>query len=329
MKSVKSMLLQIDLTTPNPNILPSDSLHLAAQNFFAAMIDDPTTFWSDMIHEGIQFGLKVLAAILIYLAGYYAIKYVRRLLEALFRSRQTEKTLASFIISLVQISLTVLLIIVTIGTLGVDTTSLAALLAAGGMAIGMALSGTVQNFAGGIMLLVFKPFRAGDRITAQGVSGVVHEVNITTTKVVTPDNRVVILPNGSLSNGVIDNYSAQVVRRIDFEVSVAYGADAAKFRETVLQMFQGDKRILDSTIKRPANRHSSGVNRHGELIPDPFVGLKSLNSSDITFAVRVWVFPENYWDVWFEYNERFYTELPKQGFHFAYPHVDVTMINTK
>lgn len=281
--------------------------------------------YAALAEQGIQFGMKVIAALLIYLVGFYAIKYIKKLLTTMFTRRGTERTLASFVISAVTIGLFILLIITTVSTLGVNTASLAALLTGGSMAIGLTLQGTVQNFAGGLMLLLFRPFQVGHFIEAMGVSGTVQEMNIVSTKVLTKDNRVIILPNGALANSTINNQFAQPLRRVDLKVSVAYGADAARFRETVLGLLRDDPRILNHTHKTPKTAHRAGVNQSGKEVPDPFVGLNSLNESDITFLVLVWVKAEDYWPVYFDYTERFYTELPKHGFSFAYPHMDVTM----
>ena len=289
--------------------------------------NDPNTFWQQVLDAITHFGLKVLMALVIYFVGAWIIRRVKKAMEKMFARKQTERTLASFISSLVSISLTVLLIVMTISILGVDTTSFAALLAAGGMAIGMALSGTVQNFAGGIMLLIFKPFKAGDFIEACGYKGTVMETTIVSTKILTTDNRVVILPNGSLSNGTIDNYSAQPLRRVDWEVSVGYGTDAEACKQALLEMLHSDERILTSADERPAVESKSGVNTKELPIPDPFVALLRLNANDITFVVRAWVRTENYWDVFFHFSQMFYTELPKRGFTFAYPHCDVTILS--
>ena len=316
----------LDIDLANPPVLPPDSLRNITHAALQKAREDPVTFWNELGSQALHFGLKVLAAILIYIVGAWLIGRVKKLLQRVFERRKTEATLASFISSFVSISLTVLLVIITISTLGVDTTSLAALLAAGGMAIGMALSGTVQNFAGGIMLLVFKPFKSGDFIEAQGYSGVVKEVNIVSTKILTVDNRVVILPNGALSNGNINNYSAQLVRRVDWEVSVGYGTDAEACISCIKQMLLEDKRVMTSADKRPERKTTSSVNTQGEPIPDPFVALKALNANDITFVVRAWVRSEDYWDVFFNMQQRFYTELPRHGFSFAYPHCDVTIL---
>lgn len=301
------------------------------------MQTDPEAFWNGVMQEATQFGLKVLAAIVIYIVGAWLIGRLKKVLRSIFERRNTERTLASFVTSFVSIALTVLLIIVIISTLGVDTTSLAALLAAGGMAIGMALSGTVQNFAGGIMLLTFKPFKAGDFISAQGFSGKVVEVNITATKLLTVDNRVVILPNGALSNGTIDNYSARPLRRVEWQVSVAYGSDAAQCRETILRMLNEDPRVLQADTDMDAlyeelkisSFQLSTTGYRMEAIPAPFVALSTLNANDITFVVRVWVRATDYWDLYFAMQQRFYSELPEAGFQFAYPHVDVTMLKSE
>lgn len=295
---------------------------------------DPEGFWQEVGQQMLQFGLKVLAALAIFIVGIWIIRWVKNILKRMFERRKTEKTIASFVTSFASISLTVLLIVISVSTLGVNTTSLAALLAAGGMAIGMALSGTVQNFAGGLMLLAFKPFKAGDFIEAQGYSGKVTEVNITATKILTTDNRVVILPNGALSNGTINNFSGRPLRRVEWIVNLSYGIDAAKCKEAILAILNSEKRVLqaDTDMKKLykelniSNYQLSTVNYRMDAIPAPFVALKSMNESDISFVVRAWVRGDDYWDVFFAMQERFYTELPQQGFCFAYPHVVVKKV---
>ena len=330
-----SILLQTTTLTPEQIQQRRDSVRAGAQHMIEYAKTDPHGFWQEVGQQMLQFGLKVLAALLIFVVGLWIISWVKRILARMFERRKTEKTIASFINSFVSISLTILLVVISIGTLGVNTTSLAALLAAGGMAIGMALSGTVQNFAGGLMLLAFKPFKAGDFIEAQGHSGKVIETNITATKILTTDNRVVILPNGALSNGTINNYSGRPLRRIEWLVSVEYGVDAAKCKAAILAVVNSDQRVLQADTDMKAlykelnlkNYQLSTVNYQLDAIPAPFVALKSLNENDITFVVRAWVRGTDYWDVFFDLQERIYTELPPQGFSFAYPHVDVTMLN--
>ncbi len=320
-------MLFLDIEVPTPTIPPSDSIRAVTENIIKQATTDPESFWHGVLDSAIHFGLKVLVAFVIYLIGAWLIKRVKRLLVRVFERRHTERTLATFISSLVSITLTVLLVLATIGTLGVDTTSFAALLTAGGMAIGMALSGTVQNFAGGIMLLIFRPFKAGDFVTASGVSGTVMEVTIVSTKVLTPDNRVVVLPNGALFSSNIENVSAQPLRRVNWTVSVEYGSDAEKCMEAILEIVRSDKRILTSADQRPKTNSRSAVNTDGLPIPDPFVALASLNENDISFVVRAWVHKEDYWDVFYDLNLRFYTELPQRGFNFAFPHMDVNITN--
>ena len=329
------ILLQATLT-PEQLEAKRDSIRAGARMMIETAKNDPHTFWLEVGEAALQFGVKVLVALLLFVIGLLLIRWAKNILNKVFARRKTEPTIASFVSSFVTISMTVLLVIITVSTLGVNTTSLAALLAAGGMAIGMALSGTVQNFAGGIMLLAFKPFKAGDFIEAQGTSGKVIEVNITATKILTLDNRVVILPNGALSNGVINNFNGRPLRRVEWSVSVSYGVDAAKCKEAILAIVNSEPRVLQSNtdmkkLYKELNISAfqlSTVNYRMETIPAPFVALKSLNENDITFVVRAWVRGDDYWDVFFALQERFYTELPPQGFTFAYPHVDVTMVKS-
>ena len=263
--------------------------------------------FKELLKDMIQFGLKVLAALVIYFVGAWLIKKIKRLLGNIFAKRHTEKAIASFTMSLVSITLTILLIILTVGTLGVNTTSLAALLAAGGMAIGMALSGTVQNFAGGIMLLVFKPFKAGDFIEAQGFSGTVSEVNIVSTKLCTTDNRTIVLPNGSLSGGTINNISQNPFRRVEWKVTIEYGSDIQKTREIILSILGSDNRVLV-----------------GQVAPEePNVCLSALLDSSVEIQIRCWTKTENYWDLLYAINERVYNELPQNGIGFPFPQLDV------
>lgn len=332
--NILTILLQVAAPTAEEIEQRRDSIRQGAQQMIEYAKTDPHGFWQTVGETMLQFGLKVLAALLLYVVGMWLISLLKRGLKRMFERRKTEPTLASFISSFISITLTILLVVISISTLGVNTTSLAALLAAGGMAIGMALSGTVQNFAGGLMILAFKPFKAGDFIEAQGASGKVVEVNITTTKILTPDNRVVILPNGALSNGTINNYTGRPLRRVEWSVSVSYGVDAEACEQAILDILNRDERILQADTDMDAlykelkitKYQLSTVNYRLDAIPAPFVALKSLNENDITFVARAWVKGDDYWDVFFCLQQRFYTELPKQGFTFAYPHMDVTML---
>ena len=301
----------LPLQTPEiPQILDTLDLRGDTEKFIQKVTTTPTEdLLKELLSDMIQFGLKVLAALAIYFVGAWIIKKIKKILANIFAKRHTEKAIASFTMSLVSISLTILLIILTVGTLGVNTTSLAALLAAGGMAIGMALSGTVQNFAGGIMLLVFKPFKAGDFIEAQGFAGTVSEVNIVSTKLRTTDNRTIVLPNGALSGGTINNVSQNPTRRVEWKIGVEYGTDPAQAREIILALLKADKRVLRGT-DAPA---------------EASVCVSDLLDSSVELQVRCWTRTEDYWDVLYDITEKIYTELPKNGINFPFPQMDIHM----
>ena len=286
----------------------ADTLKTQSGRLLSEISNNPKGVAQDLLGKALDFGLKVLGAIAIYIVGAWLIRRVKKLLHRVFDKKGTEKTVASFIISFVTLVLTVLLIVITISALGINTTSFAALLAAVGVALGMALSGTVQNFAGGIIILIFKPFKAGDYIEAQGFGGFVKEVNILNTRLITRDNKEIVLANGTLANGNVTNFSTRPIRRVDRSISVAYGTDAQECIDALVQIMKEDPRILDSTTEGAA---------------DPFAALEAQNSSDITFTVRAWVKTEDFWAVTFDLNQKMYTELPKKGIHFAYPHLDV------
>lgn len=301
------------------SILPhTDSLHLPdslnpVQAELAAAVKKIATtpaneLISDLIDTAVVFGLKVLAAIAIYFIGAWLIRKIKSLLGRIFERRNTDAAIASFVQSITTIALTVLLVITTVGTLGIDTSSLAALLTGGGLAIGMALNGTVQNFAGGIMILIFRPFKAGDYIEAQGYSGTVSEVNITSTKLTTVDNRVIIIPNGILSNGTVNNYSERTMRRLDITVNVEYGSSSEQTKEVLSGLIADDARVLRTETGAPA---------------DPFIALSALNDSSIQFVIRIWTRSEDYWGLHYDLLDKIYNELPKHGIKFPYPKLDI------
>ena len=260
----------------------------------------------ELINKAVSFGLKVLAALLIYTIGIWLIRKFRSMLGKIFQRKETDATIASFVQSIAGIAMTIVLIIITIGVLGIDTTSFAALLAGGGMAIGMALNGTVQNFAGGIMILIFKPFKAGDYIESQGYSGTVSEVTITSTKLVTTDNRVIIIPNGLMSNGIINNFSNQTKRRVDLTVDVEYGSSSETVKTVLMKLIEEETRV----INEPAA---------------PFIALSALKDSSVQFTIRIWVNADDYWGVYFDMTEKIYNELPKHGIQFPFPQLDVNI----
>lgn len=289
-------------------IKDSIDIQKATEQFVEKIATTPADqLLTEFVDKAIAFGLKVLAALAIYVIGAWLIKKIKRVIHNIFVRRNTEHSIASFMESLASIFMTVFLVIFTISALGVNTTSIAALLAAGGMAIGMALSGTVQNFAGGIMLLVFKPFKAGDFIEAQGYSGTVTDVTIVSTKITTTDNRNIIIPNGSLSNGTINNYSQNVYRRLEWLVDVEYGASSEKVKAILKKIIDEEKRIVYAPAS-PA---------------DPTIALNALRDSSVQFVVRAWVKKEDYWDVLYDVNEKIYNQIPENGIQFPFPQLDI------
>lgn len=261
-----------------------------------------------LAENALHIGLKVLAAIVIYSAGAWIIQRVKKLLKKIMTKRSVEASLSTFILSFVSITLTGLLLLVTIQTLGVDTSSIVALIAGSGLAIGMALSGTLQNFAGGMMILFFKPFKVGDYIETQGYSGTVNSIQITSTVIKTTDNKTIVLPNGGLSGSIINNYSTSEKRRCDWDISIEYGSDIDLAKSVLLEIVSGNEKVLQEPEK-------------------PFVALKSLADSAIIVTCRVWVKREDYWDIFYAVNEEIYKELPKRGIGFPYPQLDVHINN--
>lgn len=296
-------------TEPVDSLNINEKLAAAAEKLASTPAD---VIVSGLIDQATSFGLKVIAALILYGIGAWLIRKIKNILKRFFERKGTEPAISSFIQSLVSISLTVLLIIITIGTLGINTTSFAAVLTAGGMAIGMALSGTVQNFAGGIMLLIFKPFKSGDFIEALGFSGTVSEVNIVSTKLLSVDNRTLILPNGSLSNCTINNFSQNPIRRLEWKVDVEYGCSVEFTKSVIMDILKADSRILDKTFP--------GAD-------DPFVRMGNMGQSGITFTARAWVKNNDYWNVNFDINETIYEKLPEKGIQFPYQQITVHINN--
>ena len=255
------------------------------------------------ITMGMQAGKSILLAIVIAVIGRYAIKFINKVVARMLERRNVEPTVQSFLKSFINILLVILLIITVIGTLGVNTTSLAALLASAGLAVGMALSGNMQNLAGGLILLFFKPYKVGDFIEAQGVSGTVKAIQIFHTILTTPDNKVLFIPNGPLSSNTVINYSRNEIRRVDFTISVEYGTDVDQVKRVTLDLMKSDSRILEE--------------------PAPFIAVKEMASSSVDFTLRVWTNAAEYWNVFFDTNERIYAEYNKQGIKFPFPQLQI------
>ena len=301
------------LQTSLPEVKDTVNIQKATAEFIETLATTPADqLISQFAEKAIAFGLKVLAALAIYLIGAWLIRKIKKIIHGIFIRRNTEHAIASFVESITSITLTVFIVIITISALGVNTTSIAALLAAGGMAIGMALSGTVQNFAGGIMLMVFKPFKSGDFIEAQGYSGTVSDVSIVSTKIITTDNRNIIIPNGALSNGTINNYSQNVYRRLEWLVDVEYGASSEQVKAILKSIVADEKRI----VYKP------------DAPDNPMIALNALRDSSVQFIIRAWVRKEDYWPVLYDVNEVIYNKIPENGIQFPFPQMDVHLDKT-
>lgn len=253
----------------------------------------------------IDFILSLIIALIVFYSGKFIINKIHKFINKVMERRQVEKSLRTFILSFTKIVLLFLLVVIVIGILGVETSSFLALFASAGVAVGMALSGTLQNFAGGVLILLLKPYKVGDFIEAQGYSGTVTEIQIFHTVINTGDNKSILIPNGGLSTGSINNASKEEFRRVDWTVSISYGNDIDIARKVIIDMLTEDKRILRDPSRKPV------------------VLLSTLNSSSVDLSVRAWVNGNDFWGVYFDLNERIYKELPRHGLSFPYPHMDV------
>lgn len=261
---------------------------------------------SDIIRYIIQFGKNVLIALVVYFIGRFIIKYAIKVLRRVTQKRQVEASLTSFLNSLISISLNLLLAIIIIGILGIDTSSFLAVFASAGIAVGMALSGTLQNFAGGVLILLLKPYRVGDFIEAQGFAGTVREIQIFNTIMTTPDNQTIIIPNGTLATGSLKNSTKASTRRIDIDVEVAYGTNPDDVRKVLNDIIAADKRIMKEPIDKA-----------------PFIPMTTMGSSSIIFQIRIWANATDYWPVKFETTEKIYRELTKAGIEIPFQQMDV------
>ncbi len=257
----------------------------------------------------VEAGKSILIAVLIYFVGRAIINFIKKILIGMMERRQMDPTIQSFLRSIVSVLLNVLLIITVVSALGINTTSFAALLASFGVAAGMALSGNLQNLAGGIVILLFKPYRVGDYIEAQGVSGTVKEIQIFHTIIVTVDNKQIHVPNGSLSSGTVTNYSSEPHRRVDLTIGVEYGEDIEKVKTVIAEIINQDQRIIKDG---------------GEA---PFVRVCELANSSVNFTVRLWTEGANYWGVFFDTQEKIYSEFNRQGIGFPYPHLTINKVD--
>ena len=251
----------------------------------------------------VDIGINLIIAIAILIIGFWMAKMLSKGIRRVMQRRESDANLTSFISSLVAGLIKTLIIVTAITQLGIEMTSFVAILGAAGLAIGMAFSGTLSNFAGGVMILMFKPFRSGDMVKIQDEEGVVNEVSIFNTYLRTVDNKVIILPNGPVANGTIINYTKADKRRVDWKFSIAYGNDLKVAKELLNKFIQEDQRILKD--------------------PESFIGLGSLSDSSVDITVRAWTKTEEYWDVFFAMNERVYEEFSAAGLSIPYPQMDI------
>lgn len=250
------------------------------------------------------YGPKLIGALITLVIGLWVISLFRGVLRKRFEKSNMEPSLRGFLNSLIGMLLKAMLWISVIGMMGVEMTSFIALLGAAGLAIGMALSGTLQNFAGGVMILIFKPFKTGDFITAQGHSGSVNEIQIFNTILKTPDNKTIIIPNAGLSSGSMVNFSSEAKRRVDFTFGIAYGDDVDKAKEVLMKLIKADSRILNE----PA---------------EPFIAVSELADSSVNLVVRVWAEAANYWGIYFNLQEQVYKTFEKEGLNIPFPQMDL------
>lgn len=247
----------------------------------------------------IALAIKLVKVFLIWFIGRWISRRVVKIVKKLMEKRDVNLSIRTFVSSLIDVVATIVLLIMIISVLGVDTSSFIAIFASAGVAVGMALSGTLQNFAGGVIILLFRPFKVGDFIEAQGVAGSVKEIQIFNTVITTGDNKVILLPNGPVSTSIINNYSREPLRRLDLSYSIAYGDDYEKAKKVLLELIAADSRILNS----PA---------------EPFVELGALSASSIDITVRLWCKQEDYWGIKFDLNKKVYDTFPARGLHFPY-----------
>lgn len=265
------------------------------------MVND---FIAKALNASIDLGGRILGALIIFIIGKLLVNWANKLFAKMLAKRKVDASIQSFLKSIVNITLLVLLFLAVIGKLGIELTSFAALLASVGVAVGMALSGNLSNFAGGVIILVFRPYKVGDYIEAStGASGTVTDIQIFHTVLTTADNKIIYAPNGAMSGAVVTNYSRKDTRRLDFTFSVEYGTDFQLVRDTLMAIINKDNRILNN--------------------PAPFIELGALADSSVNITVRVWVNAADYWNVNFDMNKNVYATFNEKGISFPFPQLTV------
>ena len=261
---------------------------------------------TNLIPQAISYCKMLIVAVILLFVGFWLIKKLIRGLKSVMTKRNLDPTLTSFSLSVINIALKVLLLISVISYVGIPMTSFVAILGAASLAVGMALQGTLQNFAGGVMLLLFRPFKVGDFVELGGFSGTVKEIQIFNTLLTTGDNKVVLIPNGGISTSSLTNYSRMPERRVDFTFGIGYGDDIDKAYEAIRAVIARKPEILTT--------------------PEPFMAVANLGESSVDIVVRVWAKSENYWDVFFYMNEFVKKEFDKQGISIPFPQRDIHIV---
>ena len=256
-----------------------------------------------LIELGVVWGPKLIGAIVVLIIGLIVVKIIAGGINKLLVKKNVDPSLRPFIVGMTRTVLKVLVIISVMGMVGIQMTSFIAILGAAGLAVGMALSGTLQNFAGGVMILTFRPFNVGDYIEAQGHSGTVSSIQIFNTILTTPDNKTIIIPNGGLSTSSMVNYSTEAQRRVDWTFGIAYGDDIDKAKEVLIELLNANDKVLKD--------------------PEVFVEVKELADSSVNFAVRAWVKGADYWDVFFYMPQNVYKTFAEKGLSIPFPQMDV------
>jgi small conductance mechanosensitive channel len=255
------------------------------------------------------YGLKVVAAVVVFVVGRWIAKGLTKFSENLMNKRQVDPTIVSFVANMTYIALLVFVVLAALGQLGIQTTSFIAVIGAAGLAIGLALQGSLANFAAGFLMIIFRPFKVGDYIEGAGVAGTVEAIQIFTTQLKTPDNKTVIIPNGALTAGNITNYSAKGTRRVDLVFGIGYGDDIDHAKKVIMDVLAKEERILND--------------------PATTIGVVELGDSSVNFAVRPWVKADDYWNVYFNLTENIKKSFDSQGISIPFPQRDVHMYEHK
>lgn len=304
---------KISLLAPEQEAVKStlDSLKTARAEALAEKVQNLSNMSADQIislllEEAVKIGMKVLAAIAIYVIGAWVIKKIKRIIRKIMERRNIDPSITSFTLSFTTIALTLMLILMTVDALGINTNSIVALLAGSGLAIGMAFSGSLQNFAGGIMILVFKPFRVGDYVEFQNCTGTISSIEMTSTFIISDNGETIVLPNGTIFNGMLINHSKLCKKRVVWNISVAYGSNIELVRATALALLESNPDVLKE--ENP-----------------PTVVISNLGDSAVIVSIRCWVEHTNYWKTLYWGYEEIYKSFNAAGIQFPYPQLDVHM----